>query len=52
MKKSVKFLIALAVTFVVAFLMFYLMVPALNIFSEEFWVLLAVLAWKLAPKRL
>ena len=44
MKKGLKFFIAAMVTLLIAGIGYYFLLPALNVYSEEFWVLLAVLA--------
>ena len=44
MKTSTRVIIALVVTVIIAALGFYVLVPAINVYNEEFWVLLAVLA--------
>ena len=44
MKTSTRVLLALLATALVAALGFYVIVPAINVYNEEFWVLLAMLA--------
>lgn len=44
MKRSMRVIISLIVTAVIAALGFYVTVPALNVYSEEFWILLATTA--------
>lgn len=43
-KKSVRALISAAVTLVAAGLYFYVALPAINVFSEEFWIFLTLIA--------
>ena len=44
MKRSMRVIISLIVTAVIAALGFYVTVPAINVYSEEFWILLATTA--------
>ena len=43
MKKSTRTIISLLVTLVIAALMFYFLVPAINVYNQEMWVLIALL---------
>ena len=40
MKKSIKLLIAFAITFLIAAVAFYFILPAINVYNQEFWVYL------------
>ncbi len=44
MKRSSKILISAAITLAIAFVLFYIFLPPLNIFSKSFWIFLIVLA--------
>lgn len=44
MKRSMRVIISLIVTAVIAAIGFYVTVPAINVYSEEFWILLATTA--------
>ncbi|MBR4013982.1 MAG: APC family permease, partial [Clostridia bacterium] len=44
MKKSIRILISALITLVVAAIGYYVYLPALNIYSQEFWIVLAVVA--------
>ena len=44
MKKSIRILISALITLVIAAIGYYVYLPALNIYSQEFWIVLAVVA--------
>jgi len=44
MKTSKRVLIALLITVIIAAIGFYVLVPAINVYSQELWIMLAVLA--------
>ncbi len=43
MKKSVKILLAAATTLVIAAVLFYVWLPAINVYNQEFWIFIAAL---------
>lgn len=43
MKRSTRTILSLVITAVVAAVMFYILVPAINVYNQEMWVLIAIL---------
>ena len=50
MKRSIKILIASGITLLVAIVGFYFVLPAINIYSQEFWiaVLAMIIVWSVS----